>query len=131
MVFFYEVDENNSQNVFYDITKSVINKMKEFLLYDDDEDNILKELNFRIIDSHIDFIKFILEKYPYIRYKKTDDIEAKFNKNPLSYIRSLVIKYHPDRYPKNTEEEKKKFVIIHEIYAILNNLYVYYDELKK
>ncbi len=131
MVFFYEVDENNSQNVFYDITKSVINKMKEFLLYDDDEDNILKELNFRIIDSHIDFIKFILEKYPYKGYKKNDDIDAKFKKNPSSYIQSLVIKYHPDRYPKNTEEEKKKFVIIHEISAILNNLYVYYDKLIK
>ena len=97
----------------------------------DDPDKILKELNDRANDSHIDFIKFVLDKYPYKGYKKTDDIETKFKKNPLSYIRSLVVKYHPDRYPKNTEEDKKKFVIIHEISAILNNIYVFYDEKNK
>ena len=116
-----------SCNILEDINKRI--KMRDDF-EKDDEEKILKKLNDKANDSHIDFIKFILEKYPYKGYKKTDDIETKFNKNPLSYIRTLVTKYHPDRYPKNTEEEKKKFVIIHEISAILNNMYVYYDELK-
>ena len=116
-----------SCNILEDINKRI--QMRDDF-EKDDEEKILKELHDRADKSHIDFIKFILEKYPYKGYKKTDDIDAKFNKNPLSYIRNLVVKYHPDRYPKNTEEEKKKFVIIHEISAILNNIYVYYDELK-
>ena len=76
----------------------------------------------------MEFCKYILEKYPYKGYKEMKDIESKFNKNKLSFIRSLVVKYHPDRYTKVTEEEKKMFVIIHEISAILNNIYVYYDQ---
>ncbi len=116
-----------SCNILEDINKII--KMRDDF-EKDDEEKILKELHDRADKSHIDFIKFILEKYPYKGYKKTDDIDAKFKKNPSSYIRSLVIKYHPDRYPKNSEEEKNTYVIVHEISAILNNLYVYYDELK-
>jgi hypothetical protein len=93
-----------------------------------DEEKVLKLLQEKAEKSHLEFIKYILEKYPYKGYKKNEDIESKFNKNKLSFIRSLVVKYHPDRYPKVTEEEKKKFVIIHEISAILNNIYVYYDQ---
>jgi len=46
----------------------------------DDEEKILKKLNDKANDSHIDFIKFILEKYPYKGYKKADDIDDKFKK---------------------------------------------------
>ena len=66
--YFYEVDENKSQNVFYDITKSAIKKMKEnkneekCLLYD--EGKILKELHVKVIDTPFGFINFILDKYP-------------------------------------------------------------------
>ena len=117
-----------SCNILDDINKRI--QMRDDF-EKDDEGKILKELNDIANDSHIKFIKFILDKYPYKGYKKTsEDINTKFNKNPLSYVRNLVIKYHPDRYPKNTEEDKKKFVIIHEISSILNNFYVYYDELK-
>jgi hypothetical protein len=93
-----------------------------------DQEKVLKLLQEKAEESHLEFCKYILEKYPYKGYKEMKDIESKFNKNKLSFIRSLVVKYHPDRYPKVTEEEKKMFVIIHEISAILNNIYVYYDQ---
>ncbi len=93
-----------------------------------DKDKVLKLLQEKAEKSHLEFIKYILEKYPYKDYKEIKDLESKFNKNKKNFVRSLVIKYHPDRYPKVTEEEQKKFVIIHEISAILNNIYVYYDQ---
>ena len=93
-----------------------------------DQEKVLKLLQEKAEKSHLEFCKYILEKYPYKGYKEMKNIESTFNKNKLSFIRSLVVKYHPDRYPKVTEEEKKMFVIIHEISAILNNIYVYYDQ---
>ena len=116
-----------SCNILDDINKRI--KMRdEFEKYD--EGKILKDLHERANKSHIDFIKFVLDKYPYHGYQKIDDIESKFKKSPTSFIRKLVIKYHPDRYPKNTQNEKNIYVIIHEISSILNNMYVYYDEKK-
>ena len=116
-----------TDSVLEDINKRI--KMRdEFEKYD--EGKILKDLHERANKSHIDFIKFVLDKYPYHGYQKIDDIESKFKKSPTSFIRKLVIKYHPDRYPKNTQNEKNIYVIIHEISSILNNMYVYYDELK-
>ena len=66
-----------SCNILEDINKRI--KMRDDF-EKDDEEKILKKLNDKANDSHIDFIKFILEKYPYKGYKKADDIDDKFKK---------------------------------------------------
>ena len=93
-----------------------------------DQEKVLKLLQEKAEESHLEFCKYILEKYPYKGYKEMKDIESKFNKNKLSFIRSLVVKYHPDNIQKKLNK-KKKFVIIRKISDILYNIYVYYDQL--
>ena len=96
------------------------------------EESIFLELNEKKKESNIAFIKFILEKYPYKGYKNDGkNIEEEFSKDNKNFIKTLVAKYHPDRYPKNTEEEKKHYVIIHEISVILNGMYSIYDSVNR
>ena len=51
------------------------------------------------------------------------------HKDNKNFIKTLVVKYHPDRYPKGTEEEKEYYVIIHEISIILNGMYSLYEDM--
>ena len=94
---------------------------------------IFNELNEKKLESNISFIKFILKKYPYKGCTKINEseIEEQFRKDNRNFIKTLVVKYHPDRYPKGTEEEKEYYVIIHEISIILNGMYSLYDNMKK
>ena len=94
---------------------------------------IFNELNEKKLESNLSFIKFILKKYPYKGCTKVNEseIEEQFRKDNRNFIKTLVVKYHPDRYPKGTEEEKEYYVIIHEISIILNGMYSLYDNMKK
>ena len=94
---------------------------------------IFNELNEKKLESNISFIKFILKKYPYKGCTKINEseIEEQFHKDNRNFVKTLVVKYHPDRYPKGTEEEKEYYVIIHEISIILNGMYSLYDNMKK
>ena len=93
------------------------------------KEGIFKELYEKKDESNLAFIKFILEKYPYKGYKPKKNIDEEYTKDNKNFIRTLVVKYHPDRYPKNTEEEKDNYVIIHEISMILNNIYSIYEDM--
>jgi hypothetical protein len=96
------------------------------------KEEIFKELYAKKEESNLVFVKFILEKYPYKGYKNDGkNIEEEFSKDNKNFIKTLVAKYHPDRYPKNTEEEKKHYVIIHEISVILNGMYSIYDSVNR
>jgi DnaJ-class molecular chaperone len=48
-----------------------------------------------------------LEKYPFKGYKPKKNIDEEYTKDNKNFIRTLTVKYHPDRYPKNTQEEKE------------------------
>jgi hypothetical protein len=95
------------------------------------EESIFLELNEKKKESNIAFIKFILEKYPYKGYKNNGNIEEEFSKDNKNFLKTLTVKYHPDRYPKNTEEEKEMYTIIYEISTILNQMYSIYDDYQR
>ena len=93
------------------------------------KEGIFNELYEKKDESNLTFIKFILEKYPYKGYKPKKNIDEEYTKDNKNFIRTLVVKYHPDRYPKSTEEEKEHYVIIHEISSILNNMFSIYEDM--
>ena len=67
----------------------------------------------------IDFIKFILEKYPYNDYEsdKNKNGENFFEKYSLVLVNYLLEKYQPDNFPHNGDEEiKLKYCIVNEIF---------------
>ena len=70
-----------------------------------------------------------MEKYPFKGYKPKKNIDEEYTKDNKNFIRTLTVKYHPDRYPKNTQEEKEHYVIIQEISIILNNMYSIYEDM--
>ena len=77
-------------------------------------------------ESGLDFIKFILEKYPYPQYEKDkNNNEQDFSKESQELIKFLVSKYHPDEYELNDNDENKQlnFCIVEYIEAMLNVLF--------
>ena len=95
------------------------------------KEEIFKELYAKKEESNLVFVKFILEKYPYKGYKNNGNIEEEFSKDNKNFLKTLTVKYHPDRYPKNTEEEKEMYTIIYEISTILNQMYSIYDDYQR
>ena len=91
--------------------------------------NIQEEKN--TIDSYfnqndkINFINYILEKWPYKGYNKYNR-PSYYNWNTINkeLITFLSGQYHPDSYPNNTQEEKYKYAIIEYISARLNNILI-------
>ena len=78
--------------------------------------------------SDVEFIEFILEKYPPKKspLKKGKTVQEQWDENAKSFCERLSARYNPDNYPKNTDEEKLKFTIYHtistEINAILSDI---------
>ena len=70
------------------------------------------------------FIKFILDKHPPKRYIKSDKtIEQQWKENKNNLINVLCAKYNQANYPRNTDEEKLKYLIAGKICEHLNNIY--------
>ena len=84
---------------------------------------IFEEIDREYSKSPIQFIKFILKKYPYKNYDSNLNIEKDYNTNPYELLKKLTSKYHPDRYKNKTIEEKEFYTIINYISALLNNIY--------
>ena len=85
-------------------------------------DDILSEIREKYDRNNIlNFIKYILKKYPYKGYEKIDNLESEFNIDKKSFIKNLCIRYHPDLYPQNTKEEKILYKIINTIASLLND----------
>ena len=84
--------------------------------------NILKNNNFN--KKCVDFINFILKKYPPSKpFEKNFDIEKEFEKNPKKVLLKLKTKYNPDNYSKESVEKKAKYLIVLEIASMLNGIY--------
>ena len=54
------------------------------------------------------------------------DLEGEIKRNTKQFIRKLSVGYHPDKYPKETQEDIKKYFIFEEISKIINRLYDLY-----
>ena len=71
--------------------------------------------------SRLDFIKFIIDNYPPIGYKKEDDYIKRFNENPDKTLEDLSNAYHPSQY-HGKDVTYEKFLIIEQIATELNKM---------
>ena len=81
----------------------------------------INEIN-KIFDSKIknnkpiEFIDFILDKYPFINYDPSKKEKIK-NNNLENLLKEISPNYHPDNY-----KDRNDYIIYHEIYMLLVNI---------
>ena len=81
----------------------------------------INEIN-KIFDSKIknnkpiEFIDFILDKYPFINYDPSKKEEIK-NNDLENLLKKISPSYHPDNY-----KDRNDYIIYHEIYMLLVNI---------
>ena len=102
------------------------NQIKENIKtkYKDKFDEIDEKFNKRTND--IEFINFVLEKYPYTQYEQNKNNNIiDFKKESQELLNFLRNKYHPDQYElkEDNEEEQLKYCIIEYIESMLTILY--------
>ena len=102
------------------------NQIKENIKtkYKDKFDELDVKFNKRT--SNIEFITFVLEKYPYTQYEQDKNNKIiDFKKESQELLNFLRKKYHPDQYElkEDNEEEQLKYCIIEYIESMLNVLY--------
>jgi hypothetical protein len=104
-------DQENFENKYKVEQKQIFDEIKEYRQ-----------------KSNIEFVEFILTKYPPKKspLRKNKTIREQWNSNPKSFVERVSARYNPDNYPKNTDEEKLYYTIYHtiskEINAILSDL---------
>ena len=128
--------EKKHYNNWYLETTNILNKLN-FIINEEQEnleqfEIIHKNMNKKIFDeiheyrkkSNIEFIEFILEKYPPLRspIRKNKTVRQLWDEDPISLLERLSARYNPDNYPHNTEEEKLKFYIYKEIAKEINSI---------
>ena len=74
-----------------------------------------------------DFIKFIIENYPPIGYKKEDDYVKKFKENPEKALEDLTTVYHTSNY-HGKDVTYEKYLIIEQIETELNKIKTFNKE---
>jgi hypothetical protein len=74
--------------------------------------------------TNVEFIEFILNKYPPKKspLKPKQTVSDQWNKNPQTFVEKLSARYNPDNYQKNTEEEKLFYTIYHYISTEINSI---------
>ncbi len=105
--------------------------IKEFeQKYKQEHPEIFNEINkkYKEIGNHfetksINFIKFLLNKYPPKDYNNPIDVEKEFKKNPSKLMKKLATKYQSDHMDNETIEEKKTYIIIKEIEVLITTLW--------
>ena len=91
--------------------------------YINENKKIFDEINEYKKKSNLEFIEFILKKYPPKKSPlKRLTVKEEWNKNSKSFIERLSARYNPDNYPKNTDEEKLKYTIYHIISSEINSI---------
>lgn len=91
--------------------------------YKEEKRQIFEEINEYRKKSTVEFIEFILKKYPPkspLKKNKVVNVKEEWKKNAQLFVTKLSGRYSPDNYPKNTEEEKLKFTIYHTISTQIN-----------
>jgi hypothetical protein len=127
-LFYAKMSENNNESFKW--YKDALELQKEI---EEKKHNISKQIisdieeELNIIESYfrkpnkIEFINYILEKWPYKGYNKsTRPSEYDWNTINVELINFLSIQYHPDSYPQETKEEKLYHKIVLKISQLLN-----------
>ena len=102
------------------------NQIREYIKmkYKDKFDEIDKKFSKK--ESNLEFINFVLEKYPYPQYESDKNKnEIDFSNESQELLKFLGEKYYPDDYKLigAEEDEQLQFCIIEEIEAKLNVLF--------
>ena len=74
-----------------------------------------------------DFIKFIIDNYPPLGYKKEDDYVKKYKEKPEDTLRDLTTVYHTSNYHGN-DITYEKFLIVEQIETELNKMKTFNKE---
>ena len=92
--------------------------------FKNNENEIFEEIKEYRKKTNVEFIEFILDRYPPHKnpIKKNRTIQEEWNKNPKSLVEKLSARYNPDNYSKKTEEEKLMYTIYHTISTELNGI---------
>jgi len=92
--------------------------------YMEEKKQIFEEIKEYRKKSTVEFIEFILKKYPPKNspLKKNKTVKEEWRKDAKLLVTKLSGRYCPDNYPKNTEEEKLKFTIYHAISIEINDI---------
>ena len=101
------------------------NEQEDFeMKYKTENKQIFDEIKKYREKSNVEFIEFILEKYPPKKtpLKEGKTVQEQWNENAKSFCEKISARYNPDNYPKNTEEEKLKFTIYHTISNEINDI---------
>ena len=87
--------------------------------------NIFKDIDdkFNKTNGNIEFINYILKKYPFKNYEKEKE-KRQFNNYNTELIKYLFEQYQPDNYTSSTQDEnlRLKYCIAHEISKKLSRL---------
>ena len=131
------INKNWDTITWFKEIKQILEEIREIVKRNEEidkqifEEQILKEKK-EIFDEieemankdNFEFIKFIIKKYPPKKYNESEDsIEKKWKENKENLINILCSKYNQPSYPRNTDEEKQKYVIVGKIYDHLNIIY--------
>ena len=93
------------------------------------KDELNKISNLAKEKSRIDFIKYIIDNYPPIGYKKEDDYVKRYKENPEKTLEDLTTAYHTSNYHgKDTTYEK--YLIVEQIETELNKMKINKEENK-
>ena len=127
--------------------KKIISKKKRYTEFLDIQKEIEEEISFRqtekskekimikekmkdVLDkisnkakgkNKLEFIKFIINNYPPIGYKKGDDYIKRFIKNPDKTLEDLTSVYHPSLY-HGKDVSYETFLIVEQIATELNKM---------
>ena len=109
-----EIDEKikNDEKENSEEKKKIKEKMRDTL------NNISKKATEM---KNVEFIKYIIENYPPIGYKKENDYVKNFNEDPKKTIDELTTLYHTSNY-HGKDVTYEKFLIIEQIETELNKM---------
>ncbi len=102
-----------------EITKNSINILPE------KSKDSLEEIREQRKKSDIEFIKFILNKYPLKKnpLEHGQTVEQQLEHNKENFLLKLSGRYNPNNFKRETEDEKNKYEIYNEICKEINILY--------
>ena len=127
------VEEKNWFKEITNILEDLNKKINEKNNNNEDFEEKIKRENKEIFEeikkyrekSNIEFIEFILQKYPPKKsiLKNNQTVKERWDNNKDSFLRLLFARYHPDHhFHKNTEEEKLKYTIYSVISIEINSI---------
>ena len=95
--------------------------------------NTINEINSNFKKGNVPFIEYILNNHPYMGQKNIfthEKIKNDYSNGAKNFVRKLRVFYRPDRYPKDSEDNLCKHLIMRQISSKLNDIYLILENKK-